>query len=117
MLYVKIRQQIWVTYKENYKALQQIILLEEKEQELQEEKETTAVSVPLVAKNSEIDAVDEASSPIDAALSINSSENKALTEQYTEFLARKPVVPEHQKRRVSLSRKLNMFVKPSACST
>ncbi len=28
---------------------------------------------------------------------INSSENKALTEQYTEFLARKPVVPEHQK--------------------
>lgn len=31
---------------ENYKALQQIILLEEKEQELQEEKETTAVSVP-----------------------------------------------------------------------
>ena len=75
------------------------------------------MSVPLVAKNSEIDAVDEASSPIDAALSINSSENKALTEQYTEFLARKPVVPEHQKRRVSLSRKLNMFVKPSACST
>ncbi|MFI7959994.1 YdcF family protein, partial [Acinetobacter baumannii] len=68
---------------ENYKALQQIILLEEKEQELQEEKETTAVSVPLVAKNSEIDAADEASSPIDAALSINSSENKALTEQYT----------------------------------
>lgn len=82
---------------ENYKALQQIILLEEKEQELQEEKETTAVSVPLVAKNSEIDAADEASSPIDAAFSINSSENKALTEQYTEFLARKPVVPEHQK--------------------
>ncbi|EHU1602982.1 hypothetical protein ACIN5162_2435 [Acinetobacter baumannii OIFC0162] len=82
---------------ENYKALQQIILLEEKEQELQEEKETMAVSVPLVAKNSEIDAADEASSPIDAALSINSSENKALTEQYTEFLARKPVVPEHQK--------------------
>ncbi|MDN8335425.1 YdcF family protein [Acinetobacter baumannii] len=82
---------------ENYKALQQIILLEEKEQELQEEKETTAVSVPLVAKNSEIEAADEASSPIDAALSINSSENKALTEQYTEFLARKPVVPEHQK--------------------
>ncbi|HCA5349949.1 YdcF family protein [Acinetobacter baumannii] len=82
---------------ENYKALQQIILLEEKEQELQEEKETTAVSVPLVVKNSEIDAADEASSPIDAALSINSSENKALTEQYTEFLARKPVVPEHQK--------------------
>lgn len=82
---------------ENYKALQQIILLEEKEQELQEEKETTAVSVPLVAKNSEIDAADEASRPIDAALSINSSENKALTEQYTEFLARKPVVPEHQK--------------------
>ncbi|HCA5143975.1 TPA: YdcF family protein [Acinetobacter baumannii] len=82
---------------ENYKALQQIILLEEKEQELQEEKETTAVSVPLVAKNSEIDAADEASSPIDAALSINSSENKALTEQYMEFLARKPVVPEHQK--------------------
>ncbi|MDH2487139.1 YdcF family protein [Acinetobacter baumannii] len=82
---------------ENYKALQQIILLEEKEQELQEEKETTAVSVPLVAKNSEIDTADEASSPIDAALSINSSENKALTEQYTEFLARKPVVPEHQK--------------------
>ncbi|ENR4568403.1 YdcF family protein [Acinetobacter baumannii] len=82
---------------ENYKALQQIILLEEKEQELQEEKETTAVSVPLVAKNSEIDAADEASSPIDAALSINSSENKALTVQYTEFLARKPVVPEHQK--------------------
>ncbi|MDC4890973.1 YdcF family protein [Acinetobacter baumannii] len=82
---------------ENYKALQQIILLEEKVQELQEEKETTAVSVPLVAKNSEIDAADEASSPIDAALSINSSENKALTEQYTEFLARKPVVPEHQK--------------------
>ena len=82
---------------ENYKALQQIILLEEKEQELQEEKETTAVSVPLGAKNSEIDAADEASSPIDAALSINSSENKALTEQYTEFLARKPVVPEHQK--------------------
>ncbi|EPR2785480.1 YdcF family protein [Acinetobacter baumannii] len=82
---------------ENYKALQQIILLEEKEQELQEEKETTAVSVPLVAKNSEIDAADEASSPIDAALSINSSENKPLTEQYTEFLARKPVVPEHQK--------------------
>ncbi|EPF6520322.1 YdcF family protein [Acinetobacter baumannii] len=82
---------------ENYKALQQIIVLEEKEQELQEEKETTAVSVPLVAKNSEIDAADEASSPIDAALSINSSENKALTEQYTEFLARKPVVPEHQK--------------------
>ncbi|MDO7528184.1 YdcF family protein [Acinetobacter baumannii] len=82
---------------ENYKALQQIILLEEKEQELQEEKETTAVSVPLVAKNSEIDAADEASSTIDAALSISSSENKALTEQYTEFLARKPVVPEHQK--------------------
>ncbi|MFL1615534.1 YdcF family protein [Acinetobacter baumannii] len=82
---------------ENYKALQQIILLEEKEQELQEEKETTAVSVPLVVKNSEIDAAAEASSPIDAALSINSSENKALTEQYTEFLARKPVVPEHQK--------------------
>lgn len=43
------------------------------------------MSVPLVAKNSEIDAADEASSPIDAALSINSSENKALTEQYTEF--------------------------------
>ncbi|MFW1883298.1 YdcF family protein [Acinetobacter nosocomialis] len=81
---------------ENYKALQQIILLEEKEQEMEEE-ETSAVSVPLVAKNSEIDAADETSSPIDEALFINSSENKALTEQYTEFLARKPVVPEHQK--------------------
>ncbi|MDH2533451.1 YdcF family protein [Acinetobacter baumannii] len=91
---------------ENYKALQQIILLEEKEQELQEEKETTAVSVPLVAKNSEIDAADEASSPIDAALSINSSENKALTEQYTEFLARKPVVPEHQKAASELEQKV-----------
>ncbi|MDQ9036012.1 YdcF family protein [Acinetobacter seifertii] len=82
---------------ENYKALQQIILLEEKEQEMEEEKETSAVSVPLVAKNSEIDAADETSGPIDEALFINSSENKALTEQYTEFLARKPVVPEHQK--------------------
>jgi len=82
---------------ENYKALQQIILLEEKEQEMEEEEETSAVSVPLVAKNSEIDAADETSSPIDEAFFINSSENKALTEQYTEFLARKPVVPEHQK--------------------
>ncbi len=82
---------------ENYKALQQIILLEEKEQEMEEEEETSAISVPLVAKNSEIDAADETSSPIDEALFINSSENKALTEQYTEFLARKPVVPEHQK--------------------
>ncbi|QNW99399.1 YdcF family protein [Acinetobacter seifertii] len=82
---------------ENYKALQQIILLEEKEQEMEEEQETSAVSVPLVAKNSEIDAADETSGPIDEALFINSSENKALTEQYTEFLARKPVVPEHQK--------------------
>ncbi|MCG8284698.1 YdcF family protein [Acinetobacter seifertii] len=83
--------------RENYKALQQIILLEEKEQEMEEEQETSAVSVPLVAKNSEIDAADETSGPIDEALFINSSENKALTEQYTEFLARKPVVPEHQK--------------------
>ncbi|ENU41475.1 YdcF family protein [Acinetobacter seifertii] len=82
---------------ENYKALQQIILLEEKEQEMEEEQETSAVSVPLVAKNSEIDAADETSGPIDEALFINSSENKALTEQYTEFLTRKPVVPEHQK--------------------
>ncbi len=82
---------------ENYKALQQIILLEEKEQEMEEEQENSAVSVPLVAKNSEIDAADETSGPIDEALFINSSENKALTEQYTEFLARKPVVPEHQK--------------------
>ncbi|WP_212511240.1 YdcF family protein [Acinetobacter seifertii] len=82
---------------ENYKALQQIILLEEKEQEMEEEQETSAVSVPLVTKNSEIDAADETSGPIDEALFINSSENKALTEQYTEFLARKPVVPEHQK--------------------
>ncbi|MDK4793637.1 MULTISPECIES: YdcF family protein [Acinetobacter] len=82
---------------ENYKALQQIILLEEKEQEMEEEQETLAVSVPLVTKNSEIDAADETSGPIDEALFINSSENKALTEQYTEFLARKPVVPEHQK--------------------
>lgn len=82
---------------ENYKALQQIILLEEKEQEIEEEQETSAVSVPLVAKNSEIDAADETSGPIDEALFINSSENKALTEQYTEFLARKPVLPEHQK--------------------
>ncbi|MEN8405464.1 YdcF family protein [Acinetobacter seifertii] len=82
---------------ENYKALQQIILLEEKEQEIEEEQETSAVSVPLVAKNSEIDAADETSGPIDEALFINSSENKALTEQYTEFLTRKPVVPEHQK--------------------
>jgi len=82
---------------ENYKALQQIILLEEKEQEMEEEEETSAVIVPLVAKISEIDAADETSSPIDEALFINSSENKALTEQYTEFLARKPVVPEHQK--------------------
>ncbi len=82
---------------ENYKALQQIILLEEKEQEIEEEQETSAVSVPVVAKNSEIDAADETSGPIDEALFINSSENKALTEQYTEFLARKPVVPEHQK--------------------
>lgn len=82
---------------ENYKALQQIILLEEKEQEMEEEQETSAVSVPLVAKNSEIDAADETSGPIDEALFVNSSENKALTEQYTEFLARKPVVPEHQK--------------------
>lgn len=82
---------------ENYKALQQIILLEEKEQEMEEEQETSAISVPLVAKNSEIDAADETSGPIDEALFINSSENKALTEQYTEFLARKPVVPEHQK--------------------
>lgn len=82
---------------ENYKALQQIILLEEKEQEMEEEQETSAVSVPLVAKNSEIDAADETSGPIDEALFINSSENKALTEQYTEFLARKPVVSEHQK--------------------
>lgn len=82
---------------ENYKALQQIILLEEKEQEMEEEQETSAVSVPLVAKNSEIDAADETSGPIDEALFINSSENKALTEQYTEFLARKPVLPEHQK--------------------
>ncbi|QNX06834.1 YdcF family protein [Acinetobacter seifertii] len=82
---------------ENYKALQQIILLEEKEQEMEEEQETSAVSVPLVAKNSEIDAADETSGPIDEALFINSSENKALTEQYAEFLARKPVVPEHQK--------------------
>lgn len=97
MLYVRKKQQIWATYKENYKALQQIILLEEKEQEMEEEQETSAVSVPLVAKNSEIDAADETSGPIDEALFINSSENKALTEQYTEFLARKPVVPEHQK--------------------
>lgn len=82
---------------ENYKALQQIILLEEKEQEIEEEQETSAVSVPVVAKNSEIDAADETSGPIDEALFINSSENKALTEQYTEFLARKPVLPEHQK--------------------
>ncbi|MEN8273303.1 YdcF family protein [Acinetobacter seifertii] len=82
---------------ENYKALQQIILLEEKEQEMEEEQETSAVSVPVVAKNSEIDAADETSGPIDEALFINSSENKALTEQYTEFLARKPVLPEHQK--------------------
>ncbi|MEQ1452947.1 YdcF family protein [Acinetobacter seifertii] len=82
---------------ENYKALQQIILLEEKEQEIEEEQETSAVSVPLVAKNSEIDAADETSGPIDEALFINSSENKALTDQYTEFLTRKPVVPEHQK--------------------
>ncbi|MBJ9426088.1 YdcF family protein [Acinetobacter seifertii] len=82
---------------ENYKALQQIILLEEKEQEMEEEQETSAVSVPLVAKNSEIDAADETSGPIDEALFINSSENKALTEQYTEFLARKPVLPEHQR--------------------
>ncbi|MFK8986499.1 YdcF family protein [Acinetobacter seifertii] len=82
---------------ENYKALQQIILLEEKEQEMEEEQETSAISVPLVAKNSEIDAADETSGPIDEALFINSSENKALTEQYTEFLARKPVVSEHQK--------------------
>ncbi|MDR2248061.1 YdcF family protein [Acinetobacter sp.] len=79
---------------ENYKALQQIILLQEKEEELEDE--MTAVSVPLVAKNSEIDAADEASGPIDEALFINSSENKALTEQYSEFLARKPIVPEHQ---------------------
>ncbi|WP_267284345.1 hypothetical protein [Acinetobacter baumannii] len=43
------------------------------------------MSVPLVAKNSEIDAADEASSPIDAALSINSSENKALTEHIRSF--------------------------------
>jgi hypothetical protein len=56
--------------------LQQIILLEEKNKNGRER--NTAVSVPLVAKNSEIDAADEASSPIDAALSINSSENKAL---------------------------------------
>ncbi|QNW96037.1 YdcF family protein [Acinetobacter seifertii] len=82
---------------ENYKALQQIILLEEKEQEMEEEQETSAVSVPVVAKNSEIDAADETRGPIDEALFINSSENKALTEQYTEFLARKPVLPEHQK--------------------
>ncbi len=34
---------------ENYKALQQIFL-EEKEQEMEEEQETSAVSVPLVAK-------------------------------------------------------------------
>ena len=84
-----------LTYiQENYKALQQIILLEEKEQDSEE---AASVTVPLVVKNSEIDAADEASSPIDEALFINSSENKALTEQYTEFLARKPVVPEHQK--------------------
>ncbi|WP_163118932.1 YdcF family protein [Acinetobacter pittii] len=85
-----------LTYiQENYKALQQIILLEEKEQDLEEQ--AAVVTVPLVAKNSEIDAADEASSPVDEALFINSSENKALTEQYTEFLARKPVVPEPQK--------------------
>ncbi|MDR3041839.1 MAG: YdcF family protein, partial [Acinetobacter pittii] len=85
-----------LTYiQENYKALQQIILLEEKEQDSEEQ--AASVTVPLVAKNSEIDAADEASSPVDEALFINSSENKALTEQYTEFLARKPVVPEHQK--------------------
>ncbi|WP_151963049.1 YdcF family protein [Acinetobacter oleivorans] len=77
-----------LTYiQENYKALQQIILLEEKEQDSEE---AASVTVPLVVKKSEIDAADE-------ALFINSSENKALTEQYTEFLARKPVVPEHQK--------------------
>ena len=69
---------------ENYKALQQIILLEEKEQELQEEKDD-GCECSFGCENSEIDATDEASSPIDAALSINSSENKALTEQYTEF--------------------------------
>ena len=98
---------------ENYKALQQIILLEEKNKNYR--KRNDGCECSFGCENSEIDAADEASSPIDAALSINSSENKALTEQYTEFLARKPVVPEHQKRRVSLSRKLNMFVKPSAC--
>ena len=63
--------------------MQQIILLEEKEQDSEEQ--AASVTVPLVAKNSEIDAADEASSPVDEALFINSSENKALTEQYTEF--------------------------------
>lgn len=84
-----------LTYlQENYKALQQIILLEEKEQDSEA---AASVTVPLVVRNSEIDAADEASSPVDESLLINSSENKALTEQYTEFLARKPEVPEHQK--------------------
>lgn len=72
------------------------------------------MSVPLVAKNSEIDAADEASSPIDAALSINSSENKALTEQYTEFLARKPVVPEHQKAASEPEQKVE-YVRKTLC--
>lgn len=110
-----------LTYiQENYKALQQIILLEEKEQDT-EEQETT-VTVPLVAKNSEIDAADEASSPVDEALFINSSENKALTEQYTEFLARKPVVPEHQEavsepeQKIEYVRKNSIPVQPKKLS-
>ena len=46
--------------------MQQIILLEEKEQDSEEQ--AASVTVPLVAKNSEIDAADEASSPVDEAL-------------------------------------------------
>ena len=70
---------------ENYKALQQIILLEEKEQEMEEEEETSAVSVPLVAKNSEIDAADETSSPIDEALLLTVLKTRLLLNNIPSF--------------------------------
>ena len=76
---------------ENYKALQQIILLEQQEQDAQDEK---AVSVPLVAQKVEIDAAEDVSTPIGDLLQFDSSENKALMEQYTEFLSRKPEIAE-----------------------
>ncbi|HCK31657.1 MAG TPA: hypothetical protein DHW29_16835, partial [Acinetobacter ursingii] len=83
-----------------YKLLQERILEQQKQEETEDEDQEKPAVPLLKASVSEPEAaasevhVDEPSNPL---IELNSSENKALMQQYVEFLKIHPVSVEHEK--------------------